>query len=133
MCRRLDQGALTHVPQHPPLFPYGPEGLPDVVRSGRGRVTRCTVATGSAIGLLGTGGHDKGVDTTMAIRLALGVDAVFASGLAAETATWDSADPGRNVSKPIASSRWPTVVHRLGRDRFEAVSDRGGLEMPLAG
>lgn len=99
-------------------------------------------------------GHEKGVDTSMAIRVALGaerrnydvavvftadadlqpaVDAVFASGLTAETATWDTAESGRDVSKPIVSQLWPTVVHRLGRDRFEAVSDRSDLELPLAG
>lgn len=85
-------------------------------------------------------GHEKGVDTSMAIRVALGaerrsfdvailvtgdgdlrpaVDAVFAGGLVAETATWDGVD-----TPPIRSTRWPTVVHRLGRDVFEAVSDR---------
>jgi len=99
-------------------------------------------------------GHEKGIDTTMAIRLVLGaerrnydvaivftadtdlqpaVDAVFASGLAAETATWAPADRGRNVSRPIVSLRWPTVVHRLGKDRFEAVWDRSGADLRRAG
>jgi len=99
-------------------------------------------------------GHEKGIDTSMAIRIVLGaerrnfdvavvftadtdlqpaVDAVFGSGLTAETATWDTPDVSRNVSKPIVSWRWPTVVHRLGMDRFEAVRDRNGLEARLAG
>lgn len=90
-------------------------------------------------------GHEKGVDTAMAIRMALGaerrrfdvaiavtadmdiapaLDAVFSAGLVAETATWDNPERAGRIAKPIRSSHYPTVVRRLGIEVFEAVSDR---------